>query len=281
MTTYRDREASVADSEPVELYEFTREDSVEGASSWRYANGESAIVFQGLIYSATPGIHRSNIQQTGETTSMQATVTIPRTACVTDALSGPRSPAPIKLTIYRWQRGLDSDTEFAVLYRGEIAGSVFAGSLVELTCQAEESSWSDGLTRVYTQRMCPHMLYDTFCGADAAARTVALKLLTISDDLLTITVEEQDVDESHVGMDSHYYVNGYITFMGREVFVTAQDTNTLTLQTPLVDIEADDLFTGTAGCNRTQEDCDTIHDNVDRFGGFPLMPDRSPWLGVN
>lgn len=284
MTTYAERESSVSDSQPIELYQFSRDDG-DVSEEWLYANSEAHVTFGDKIYSATAGIHRSTIQQNGESTAMQVTIDLPRLACVTDALSGPRSPAPIKLTLYRWQRGLGA-MEFAIIYQGEITGSVFEGSMVQLTCVAEESAWSDGLCRTFCQRSCPFMLYDHQCGADKTARTHDLKITAISMDLLTVTVDDAADTDDPDGGDrlvamSHYFVNGFMTHLGREIFITGQDGHDLTLQTPLLDAVVDDIVKGTAGCDRTMTDCDETHENGDRFGGFQKIPDRSPWQGVN
>lgn len=278
MTTYGDRELSVNASEPIELYRFIR-DNGEDTESWFYVNADQNVSWNGDVYSACPGLHRSNIQQSGENTTMTVTIDVPRTACVTDELRGTLAPSPIELSIIRIQRGL-ADIENATIFNGEVSSSNFHDSVCTITGTSEESAWSDGLTRVYCQRTCPHMLYDGFCGADPAPVTFNVQVTDISDDLLTITIVELDSPTDHLGSDSQFYARGFVTRDGRAVFVAGQASNVLTLRTPLVDGAVNDIFPATAGCNRLQSDCDTVHDNLDRFGGFPLIPVISPWAGL-
>jgi hypothetical protein len=279
MTTYEDRERSVADSEPLELYKFTR---TTGAvvEAWLYANCESDVVFNSETYTGTAGLHRGDIQQNGEDTTMQVDVDIPRICCVTDELRGTLSPSPIHMTIYRWQRGL-ADGESATLFNGEIASALFEGSFCKIVGTSEEAAWSDSTGRVFCQRTCPHMLFDAFCGADASRVTFSGTITDISVDLLTITVVENDSPDDHVGSGSTFYNAGVVNFLGRKVFVVQQVDDVLTLQTPLLGAVVGDSVQLIAGCNRHTTDCLDVHDNIERFGGFALMPDRSPWQTLN
>lgn len=278
MTTYSDRELSVRDSQPLELYRFQRNDGADTVS-WFYANNRVDVLFNGDLYSALPGIDRSNIQQNGEDTTMTVTVKIPRTADVTDELKGAISPSPITFTIFRKQRGL-ADTEFAAIFSGEVGGGVFEDSTCTITGTSEEAAWSDGLTRVYANRGCPHMLYDTFCGADPTIKTFTVTITAISGDGLTITVDEVDSPIDNLGSDSTFYQNGFVNYYGRFYFIAQQSGHDLTLQQPLAGASVDDTFPATAGCNRQPDGC-ISHDNIDRFGGFQLMPIANPWDGLD
>lgn len=281
MTTYADREASVADSEPVELYEFSRvADAV--TQYWRYANTEAHVVFGGETFSATPGLKRGPIEQSGEDVTMQVEVDIPRLVCLTDELHGTISPAPIRLRILRWQRGL-AETEVASLFNGEISGAVFEESMVHITGTSEEAAWGDALVRTPQQRLCPHMLYDTLCGADKDAATATFKITAISDDRLTVTVDgsDPDFDPTWIAAGAHRYVGGVLDRFGYRRYIIGQSAADLMLQIPLMaDLVVGDLVAVTAGCDRSTTDCNDIHGNLPRFGGFPLMPDRSPWSNI-
>lgn len=277
MTTYADRELSRADSQPVECFKFTR---VRGdiTDVWLYTNDQVPRRFKDELYAACAGIHRGAIEQHAEDRSMQIELTIPRTLCLADELKGRVSPAPILVTVWRLQRGL-SDDEAKPIYHGECSNPVYEGSLVTITCLSEESAWSQTLGRVFAQRTCPHMLFDDFCGAVRKRVTFTGKITALSDDLMTMTVTESSPVD-HLASDSHYYVAGFVNAGGRYVFVTGQAGAALTLQTPAVDAIVGDTIQLTAGCDRSQADCLNVHDNIDRFGGFPLMPTRSPWTRV-
>jgi hypothetical protein len=124
------------------------------------------------------------------------------------------------------------------------------------------------------------MLYDSFCGADPSRVTFNVRITAISADAETITVDELDSLTDHLGSDSTFYVAGFIRREGRHYFITGQAGHVLTLQTPMTGAAVDDWFPATAGCNRQTSDCTAVHDNIERFGGFPLIPVVSPWAGL-
>ncbi len=280
MTTYAEREQSVADSEPIELYKFTRTTG-ELVEQWLYANSESNVTFNDEVYTGTPGLRRGDIQQNGEDISMQVEVDIPRLCCITDQLKGTTTPTPIHMQIFRVQRGL-ADSEYASLFNGEIAGCVFEGSICKVTGTSEEAAWSDSLGRLYCQRLCPHMLFDEFCGADPDAVTFQYKITDIDAARITITVESVDDPDDHLGMGATYFIGGVVERFGRRFFISQQAEDVLTLQTPLPeDAAVDDTLKLTAGCNRQTTDCKDVHNNIARYGGFAKMPERSPWSGVS
>ncbi len=279
--TYDARERSVSDSEPVEYFEFTR---TTGAvvETWRHVTASENLLFDGELWGALPGLARSDIQQNGEASSMQVTVTLPRETCVADELRGHANTAPIILRILRGQRGL-ADAEAKSIFRGQVTAPVFEGSVVTLTCQSEESAWSDALCRILYQRQCPHMLYDALCGADPVPRTFAGVITALSADFLDVTVDELDAPPSSTHLDaaSIYYQAGSLRFGTDRFFVTQQAGHVLTLQTPLVGAAVDDVLQLTAGCDRTPDGCQNVHDNLPRFGGFVLIPERNPLQGLS
>jgi hypothetical protein len=278
--TFDARERSVAASEPVEFYRFSR-GTGDTEETWLHVNGTEELTLNGELYSPTPGLKRTAISQTAEDSSMQTEVTLPRDVCLAGEYRGSRSPAPIMLVIWRAQRGLD-DSEAKPIYTGETGAPVFEGSTLTLTCRREESRWSERLGRVRCQRACPHMLFDAFCGADPDAVTFTAKITAINDALDVLTVEEQDAPpgSEHLAAESQYFQTGSVTRNGRKVFIASQVADEITLLTPLLDAAEGDTIKLTAGCNRQPGDCADIHNNIERYGGFPLIPDRNPWKGV-
>jgi uncharacterized phage protein (TIGR02218 family) len=277
MTTYADREASIDASEPIEFYDFTRE-SNGTVEHWRHVTSTQNLTFNGDLYGAMPGLQRSAVQATGETTSMQCTLTLPREACVVGELRGRLSAAPILVTITRAQRGL-ADSETATIFRGELSDPKFEGSTCEVTCSSNESKWNQNLCRVFVQRTCPLMLYEPQCGADKAAVTFSGIVTAVADAGATLTVDEISTPEDHMGADSTFYQSGFLAVGSVNVFITQQVAHVLSLQQP-VDVAIGDTVVITAGCDRQLMTCDERHRNVDRFGGFPLMPESNPWNGI-
>lgn len=276
--TYDSRELSSALSEPVECYDFFRDDGGGTVAHWRYVAAPVNLSFSGALYGAIPGLSRSEIQQTGETTSMQVTVTVPRDCEVALALRGKCSARPMQLVIRRTQRGL-ADTGAKEIFRGEVTDPVFEGSMAALTCSSEESVWGDALCRVAYSRTCPYMLYDVLCSADESAATFTGTITAISADFLTVTVDEVASPADHLGSGSLFYQTGAIDDAGTTAMITKQAGHVLTLQTPLEGALVGDAVILLGGCDRTTVGC-ISHSNIERFGGFTKIPVVNPWAGL-
>lgn len=278
--TYSAREQSVAAGAPIEFFRWSR-GSGETAETWLHVASDRNRTFNGELYTATPALQRSNLEQSGEAGTMQSEVTLPGDVVIAAEFRGSQSPAPVLLTIYRTHEGLD-DAEAKPIYTGEVSSAEFEASTLKLTHMRTEARWGEGLVRIHCERTCPFMLFGTLCGADPDAVTFSARIATISEDLTVLTVEEQDAPpgSTHLDAGSGYYARGSATRFGHRAFVTKQDGDELTLQTPVKDAAEGDIITLTAGCNRRSDDCEDVHNNLDRFGGFELIPDRSPWKGV-
>lgn len=278
--TYDDRERSVVGSEPVEFYRFSR-GSGDTEETWLHVNAPNTLTLNGEAYTPTPGLTRSSISQSSEDSSMQVEVTLPRDVCIAAEFSGSRSPAPILLVIYRAQRGL-ADSEAKPIYTGEAGGPLFEGSTLTLTCKREESRWGQNLGRVHCQRGCPFMLFEGLCGADPDPVTFTARITAINAALDVLTIEETDAPagSTHLDVGSDYYLAGVVDRFGRKGFVVKQVADELTLQTPMLDAVVGDFVRVTAGCDRQPTGCNK-HNNIERYGGFILIPVRNPWEGVN
>jgi hypothetical protein len=296
MTTYAERELSRQGSEPIELYRFTRfipptyaGDAPPPPETWTYANADIAVTYDAEIYTPLPGIHRGDIQQNGEEMSMTVEVDIPIRVggCITDEFVGTSSPFPIRMQIIRWQRGL-ADAEVVMLFNGEVSGSYFEESAAHLSGTSEEAAWGNALGRTYCQRTCPHMLYDSFCRADLDAVQKLFFAIIINEDRLTLQVREwPDTDiTGYIAAGSQMLVGGMVRAFSQSFLIVKQVDDVLTLQTTLpaavlFDTHGSDTpLTISPGCNRQVTDCDSVFHNLERFGGFPLLPERSPWEGL-
>lgn len=275
--SFDSRERSGALSQPIEYYDFFRVDA-SATVHWRYVSAAETLSFAGAFWGALPGLSRSDIQQKGETSSMQVTVTVPRDCEVALALRGQCSTNPVELIITRAQRGL-ADGLAEEMFRGEVTDPVFEGSVAALTCSSEESAWGDTLCRLAYSRTCPHMFTDTLCGVAVASVTFPGVITALSTDRLTVTVDEVAPPVDHLAGGSLFYQMGCIAAGAQLAFVTQQVGHVLTLQTPFWNAVVGDAVALIAGCDRTPAGC-TAHANIARFGGFALIPVINPWAGL-
>jgi hypothetical protein len=141
--------------------------------------------------------------------------------------------------------------------------------VVEIDCMTELLTL---FTDMATPAMCQIEIYDPVGAA-----------VVVGPEIPSERVWDGDVwewDFPGVSLDEKYRA-GVLVHEGIRYFIVRQSFNTLYLQTPLPATAAvEDEITLIAGCNRTMADCHSLHNNLPRFGGFPIMPERDPWIRV-
>lgn len=270
MTTYATEEVSTQDAAPFELYKFTG-----NGTGWHFTTTEYTVTYLGQDYVPTI-VSREAIIASGENQSNTVVITVPRDHALIEQFIAASAPTPIALTIFRNQRG-NTLTETVVIFIGQVSNIEVDGGLAKLTCTSLESEFTNPLGRIHVQLTCPWMLYDTQCTADPAGFTHTGTLSAISGPSITV------VGTPTIDPDTTFYVNGFAVAAGQRRFITSQSgtagTYTLGLMVAFTTppINGDPIVL-VAGCDRTVHICKARFNNVPRFGGFPFMPNRSPWV---
>lgn len=269
-TIYDTLEDSTQDAEPFELYKFS-----SGTEEWRFTTTESTINYLGQDY-IPEIVSREAIVANSEDQSNSVVVTVPRDNAFADLFIGATAPLPVALAIFRNQRG-NLASETVTIFLGQVSNLEVDGSLAKLTCTSLESEFTNPIGRVHVQLTCPWMLYDHQCGVDPAGFTHTGTLSAITGPQITVT------GTPTIDPDATFYVNGIAVFNGARRFIIAQSgsagTYTVTLMVPFTPAPLVGApITLIAGCDRTINICRTRFNDVLRFGGFPFMPGRSPWV---
>jgi uncharacterized phage protein (TIGR02218 family) len=261
--SFEERELSRDRANPIEFLQFQRAGRI-----WRYTTAEANTALDGNTYTALAGLERGAIQQSDEDVSMQVEITLPRTATLCQEFIGAPHADPITLVIKRNHRG-EADSEAITIWTGEVAAASFLGSIVKLLCTTEEAAFGGDIGRILYTRDCANMLYDELCGVDAADHTFGATVVALSDDLLTITVE----DPADLGASPSHYKGGYLTWAdGRAFILDETAAGVFVLQTPARGVVVGDLVSITRGCDRSHATCAALFDNADRFQGYELIP---------
>lgn len=268
--SYSAKELSRTSGAPYELYRFSR-----SSQEWRFTSSESIIAHNSQDYNPDI-ISRNDIQQNGEEQSSSVEVTVRRDNAFAEQFIGASAPGPVSLTIFRNHTG-EVDGETQTIFIGQVSSVEIVGSEVTVLCTSLESAFSNPTNRVHAQRTCPWMLYDTQCGVPQLQFTFPGVVNSVSTDGRDITVVEA-VNIPGSG-DVTYYQNGIIRVGDQFRFIVRQTIGgALRLFTafnpPLIGGEACFL---SAGCDRVLNTCRARFNNINRFGGFPFMPMRSPW----
>lgn len=173
------------------------------------------------------------------------------------------------------------------------AGAVISKTYYVSSISTTESNWTaelDSLTSRLNNfagsvfgRICRFSLGDSKCGVDLnkfTSHVMQVSSVSTPNNTRTMFMASDAIYVNATGTDFAEF--GFINWLsgrnaGRksEVFSQSISSNDITFNlldhTPY-DIDLTDLFTVTAGCNRTLSACRDKFDNLKRHGGFPFMP---------
>lgn len=253
---------------PVVLYEFKL-----GSNRWRYTNAQRNIPFGGQTYTAI-GISHDGISMSGDPTADDLTINLSAKAEVTDLYIGTPPSDPLEIAIRSLHHG---DTDAPVVWSGTVK-SARRVSMVEwaFTCNSLLSSLNRNGLRLFWQRGCQHILYDRECrvNPDDYATTVQVSGKT-GTSLTSATLGT---------LESGYLAGGYLSFTGpygttERRAIERHVGSTIHLLSATDGIDVGQWITVYPGCNRTSPMCEQRFNNIDNFGGFPHLPNQSPFDG--
>ncbi|HCT9624184.1 TPA: DUF2163 domain-containing protein, partial [Staphylococcus aureus] len=172
--SFSSRESSLADGQPVRLYQFSR-----GAIRWSYNSSDRDITYQNQIFRTVPGgITDNGIICSGDPQSDQFVITAPTDLDVA-LLYKTRSPSDaIDLVVYDMHYG---DAEAAVSWVGQI-GDVDWPTMdsCRITCVSEDELMDQpGLIDTYC-RTCTAIVGDHRCKVNLVPYRVTLTPQSIS-----------------------------------------------------------------------------------------------------
>lgn len=261
-------ENSNYDGKPVVLYEFRL-----GSAAWFYCGGESDLPFGGRTYVAMAVGHEI-FSMSGNPTSDDFTINISANAEVTKLFNGTPPSEPIEVAVRTLHHG---DTEAPVVW----SGTVKAGrrvSMVEfsLNCNSLLATLNRNGLRLFWQRGCQHMLYDRLCDVDRTAFATTVQVTSLSGTSVSASIFDT--------FANGYFAGGYLSFVGaygttERRAIERHAGSTLHLLGASDGIAVGAWITAYPGCNRTSAMCEEKFNNLDNYGGFPHLPNKSPFDG--
>ena len=263
--TYKTVEASVSGGEPVELYKF-----IVGPSSYLYTSSGNQVSFSGGEYEPT-AISRTEIDQNDEINRAGISITLPRGAAVTEEFRVYAPSSVVGATIFAWHPTADV---YAAIWAGRVLSCEWRGVSATLACESVFSSQKRlGLRRNY-QAACPHSLYDVPCGVSKTAYKVAGLITDVTANTLLV--------DTLGGYSAGYFSGGFVTRTEADGaldtrFITEHGGTSITLSHPFNGAEVGDAVDVYPGCAHTTAACDTKFSNILNYGGFPYVPEKSPF----
>lgn len=245
-----------------------------------FTTAEQPIVRDGITYLPAP-ISRDNIRASGSLDKTRLEVTIGRGFDLVfdgEFIAYPPSTV-VNLTVFQGHVGDDPDDprSFTAVWAGRVLGAAKAENATKLTCEPIVASLRrPGLRRNY-QRGCPYALFGPECRASRVRATYTAKVASVlSRARVTFTAP---LPGPHA---PEKFAGGILTWTndagGTEfrTIVSVPGANQIQLRGTLPDLMPGSDVQVTLGCNRSLDDCSTLHQNVLNYGGQPWIPIQNP-----
>lgn len=289
-------ERSIWHGQPIRCYEFHRT-SNGNDSFFRYCTSDRDIAIPvdpdadpvvNVTYTAIP-ISDEGISQTGEAQSSDISVSMPVVNGFVEMFrtGGVLPSESVFLTIrtVEYAEQIIDDEVVPWLGRPYVVWVGTVGAIsqinevaVKVACSTLAASFKRGGLRLGYERTCPHFLYDGQCRANREDFKLVGPAILVDGILIRAATFESRPDGWLDGGYVEWTIPGtgnierraILSHGGNEIAVMGASINTLE-----VGVEV----TAYAGCDRTLETCNDKFHNVPNYGGFPMMPQKSPFDG--
>lgn len=263
MTEYDDREISLADGQPFELYEFYHD------CGYIYRTTLAESVYDGVIEYTPCAISRSGLRQGESVPKDSTTLTLPRGDSLAVALLDQPPDAVTTLTIKRLHYGLLA-TNAIVVWKGRVTSIGVEREEAKITCESIYTSIKRMGLNAKFELNCVHALYFTGCGLNQLVYKVTGEVTAINN-IVEITIPAASA-----------YANGWFTggmcvLNNVYRFITTHTGQVVTLVHQLPDLAVGDSVDIYPGCDHTLDTCINKFSNQLNFLGFPWMPELNPF----
>lgn len=263
--SYPEREESVFQGQPFELYKFQ-----SGGTAWYLTSGDQDRVYSGQTYTRE-AISRTRLGKGTEQKDNSTDVTLPRDHALAQLFVAYLPASPVTLTIYRNHDG-EVEGSTKVIFVGSIVSASFGEDCI-LHGAPEEAILKYRIPRLRYQTPCNKIIYSAACGV----------LRTNFDVLATVTaVAGAVVTATEFGAQPNgWWTNGYLEFGNERRMIIRHVGNDVTLLLPIPSLAVDDPVVVYPGCARTyQAACINKFSNGPNFFGFEWIPKRNPMRGI-
>jgi uncharacterized phage protein (TIGR02218 family) len=271
--TYSDAELGVIGSAPVEMYHFHR-----GGWCWPYTSADSPQLLNGITYNPVT-ISRGSIEKNQESGSNELEVRLHVDLKMAEQFLVANPPTPVGLRVYRRHR---TDPEAIVIFRGTVGYAERFGYELVLRCETPLGARERSVPTEIIARTCPHVLYGPRCGLTKDDWKHTGTIATISGTEYKasgMTTVPWENDWANAGFLYNITRGGYAFVQDHWTGVSVGVHHFDVLQ-PVAGWAVSDSVAVYAGCDRLVETCRDKFDNVPNFGGFPLHPERNPFLDL-
>lgn len=267
--SYDTHETSVADGRPYFLYEFS-----DTSGSTFLTSDPETIVTSSHIW--TPeSITHDNIFVTGNVEKNDLQLRFPLSSGFAQSLLLP-SGSIMSLTVFRGHHS-DLTGEIRPVWKGRIVGAKSTQNQIVVTSENIYTSLRRTGCTARVQRTCRHALYLPGCNVNKDLFGIQATITALSG--LTLTVP------GAVTSPATNFKAGMLDFQGNWGFINYHSGSTLKVISEVVDLEDYMDVNGSAeitlypGCDRSEEVCNSVFNNILNHGGFKRRPKKNPFSG--
>ena len=270
--SYNTVDQSVEGGKPIEMFLFQ-----STGTQFAYTTSPVPVTHNSILY--TPAtIDRPEPSLTAMYENKAFEITIP----ATDPLVNPRYVRTIPssretLTIYRKHL---SDPEAIILFSGEIKSVRFENHLAKISCHSVSELMDHAIPYRSFSSLCSHILYDRGCKINQFDFKTALTVQAVGPDYIDVT------GTGLSALGATYFRSGMVVHgslerrMILDQIVLGVDQARFRILLALPGVVAGSLVDGYAGCDHTPTTCVAKFNNMTNFGGFPWVPGRNPFEGI-
>lgn len=276
-----DYEESIDRGQPVDLYQFIYG---EAGTSIYYTDGETEVVYNGQTYIPHP-ISRDTIESNGSPVGKEVKLRTARNSEVADLflIYPPGSPVSV---IIRSGHVPNSDDpvgwaageNFPVVWTGRVLEVSRSDNTALLNCESASAGMRrPGLRRHY-QWPCPLALYGSRCGATKVPINVPVVSTTGNKIVFASGFMGARVASNFIG--------GLVEWTGEDGkesrgILRVEGATTVVVSGVIRGLSPAEVVSVLIGCPRTLAGCETLHNNVVRYGGHPWIPSDGNPIGKN
>ncbi len=268
--SYDQREISVFEAFPVELYLFAR-----GAQYWRYTSADEDKVVDGVTYESVQ-IRRGKFEQNQEMSRSNLSLNMDKGITFLNQFRGSPPTDIVQLTIQRYHEGDAGPDNITVPWVGRVVNVKFLEREAEVRLEPVFTSLRRPTLRRMYQTTCPHVLYGKACGKSSADFRTDATLTGVSGRDLMSPVYGTKPDGYFAGGYADWEIAGVL----ERRFIVNHVGPTITLNLPFAGIPANATVRTYPGCDHTLNTCKNKFANVPNYGGQPFYPRKNPMSGT-
>lgn len=266
--SYREYEESNYSGAPRILYEFRL-----GSNRWRYTNAQTTINVSGAIYRSI-SISHDEIAMSGEPNGESLTIQIAPGSEVARLFIGTPPSDTLSVVIRAQHRG---DPDAVIIWSGIVkSGKRTSAAEFEIICNSLMSTLNRNGLRLSWGRSCPFALYDRSCKVVPSDYSVTGQVASMGGSVVR--------SNAFAAFPDRYFSGGFVAFVGEygtteRRAVERHVGNTLTFMGNTDGISVGNMVTAYPGCDRITSTCQSKFNNLANYGGFPHLPNKSPFDG--